>query len=161
MRQAAATPEPLAPDRYCVQFTASRELRDKLERLRVLKRSTVPDGDLATIIEAAVTNELARLERRKSARTEKPRTSLAQTDVRPSSRHVPAAVRRDVSARDGDQCAYRDDQGRRCSARVWLEHHHRHPYGYGGDHSVGNLALLCHAHNRYLERIDYGNRGRT
>jgi hypothetical protein len=43
--------EPLAPARYKVQFTASAELQDKLERLRSLTRSQVPDGDLATIIE--------------------------------------------------------------------------------------------------------------
>jgi len=35
-------------------------------------RSTVPDGDLATIIDEAVTSELARLEKRKSASTQKP-----------------------------------------------------------------------------------------
>ncbi len=121
-------------------------------------RPTVPDGDLATIIDAAVAEKLARLERRRSAATERPRTSLAATKVEASSRHVPAAVRRDVNARDGGQCAYRDIQGRRCSARVWLEYHHRHPYGYGGDHAVGNVALLCKAHNRYLAEIDYGLR---
>ncbi len=119
----------------------------------------MPDGDLATIIEAAVTTELVRLERRKSALTERPRKSLEQTDTAASSRHVPAAVRRTVSARDGGQCAYRDEQGRRCSARVWLEYHHRHPYGHGGDHSVGNVTLLCKAHNRLLAEIDYGTGG--
>ncbi len=141
-----------------MQFTASTELRDKLERLRALMRSTVPDGDLATIIDKAVTRELARLERRKSAATETPRKSLADTDVSASSRHVPAAVRRSVHTWDGGRCAYRDDQGRRCTARVWLELHHRHPYGHGGDHSVENVAVLCRAHNRYLAKIDYGTR---
>ncbi len=122
-------------------------------------RTTFPTGDVAAVIEAAVTEKLARLERRRSAATERPRKSLAQTDITPSSRHVPAAVRRSVNVRDGGQCAYRDDQGRRCSARVWLEFHHRLPYGYGGDHSVGNMSLLCKAHNRYLEEIDYGTCG--
>ncbi len=121
-------------------------------------RPTVPDGDLATIIDAAVAEKLARLESRRSAATKRPRKSLADTNVEPSSRHVPAAVRRAVHARDRGQCAYRDDQGRRCSARVWLQLHHRHPYGYGGDHSVDNVALLCKAHNRFLEEIDYGSR---
>ena len=36
--------EPLAPARYKIQFTASAELHDKLERRRALTRSTVPDG---------------------------------------------------------------------------------------------------------------------
>ncbi len=152
------TLQPVAPGRWKVQFTAGAELREKLERLRALMRTTVPDGDLAAIVEEAVTEKLARLERRRSAATERPRKSLAETSVTPSSRHLPAAVRRAVGARDGGQCTYRDAEGRRCSARVWLQLHHRHPYGYGGDHSVGNVALLCHAHNRYLEEIDYGSR---
>ena len=46
---------PLAPARYKVQFTASSELRDKLARLQALMRSAVPDGDLAKIIDVAVT----------------------------------------------------------------------------------------------------------
>jgi len=48
-------PEPLSPARYKIQFTASAEFRDKLERLRSLMRSSVPDGDLAAIVEMAIT----------------------------------------------------------------------------------------------------------
>ncbi len=40
-----------------------------------------------------------------------------------------------------------------------LQLHHRHPYGYGGDHSVDNVALPCRAHNRFLAEIDYSSRG--
>ena len=46
--------EPLAPARYKVQFTASAELKDKLERLQELMRSQVPSGDLAEVIENLV-----------------------------------------------------------------------------------------------------------
>ena len=45
--------QPLSPGRYRIQFTASTELRDKLERLTALMRSSVPDGDLGAIIESA------------------------------------------------------------------------------------------------------------
>jgi hypothetical protein len=44
-----------------VRFTANAGLRDKLLRLRALLRSEVPDGDLAAIIEKAVTAQLERL----------------------------------------------------------------------------------------------------
>ena len=50
---------PLVPSRYQVRFTASAELRDKLERLRALMRPSVPDADLARIIDTAVTEVLA------------------------------------------------------------------------------------------------------
>jgi hypothetical protein len=148
--------EPLSPARYKVQFTASAELRDKLQRLTALLRSQVPDGDLASVIDRAVSETLERLEARRYARAAAPRRTLANTDAAPSSRHVPAAVRRAVHERDGDRCGYVDDEGRRCSARDRLEFHHRHPFGIGGDHSPGNIALLCPTHNRFLAERDYG-----
>jgi hypothetical protein len=61
--------EPLAPSRYKVQFTASAQLKDKLERLQVLLRSELPDGDLGAVIEKAVTEKLERLEARRFAKT--------------------------------------------------------------------------------------------
>ena len=61
--------EPLAPSRYKVQFTASAQLKDKLERLQALLRSEVPDGDLGAVIERAVTEKLERLEARRFAKT--------------------------------------------------------------------------------------------
>jgi hypothetical protein len=57
-----AVVEPIAPVRFKVQFTASAELHDKLERLRALMRSSMPDDDLAAIIEEVVTEKLERLE---------------------------------------------------------------------------------------------------
>ena len=160
-----ATVEPIAPSRYKVQFTASAGLRDKLERLQALMRSSVPDGDLAAVIEDAVTEKLRRLEARRFGRTEKPRQTLRASetapgmapDMAPSSRHIPAAVRRAVRERDGDRCRYVDVQGRRCSARDRLEFHHRHPFGHGGGHTVENVCLLCRAHNSYLAEVDYGS----
>ena len=61
--------EPLARSRYKVQFTASAQLKDKLERLQALLRSELPDGDLGAVIERAVTEKLDRLEARRFAKT--------------------------------------------------------------------------------------------
>jgi hypothetical protein len=133
--------EPLSPDRYRVQFTASAELRDKLERLKDLMTSSVPDGDLAAIIEAAVTEKLERLEARCFGQTKNPRKRLSDTDRAPNTRHVPAAVRRAVHERDEGRCRYVDAAGRRCTARV-VQFHHAHPFGCGGDHSVANVGLI-------------------
>ena len=96
--------EPLAPARYKVVFTASAAFREKLERLTALMRSSVPDGDLAAILEIAVTEKLERLESRRFGETKSPRSNLAETDTSRSSRHIPAAVKRAVRERDGDQC---------------------------------------------------------
>jgi 5-methylcytosine-specific restriction endonuclease McrA len=120
---------------------------------------SVPDGDLATVIEAAVSAQIERLEARCLAAAKTPRTTVAQSDTRPGSRHIPAAVVRAVRERDGDRCAFVDGEGRRCSERRHLEFHHRHPHGFGGDRSPGNISLRCRAHNRYEAEQDFG-RGR-
>ena len=66
--------EPLAPARYKIQFTASTELKDKLDRLRGL----MPDSDLAVIIDEAVTEKLERLESRRYGKTRAPRRDLIE-----------------------------------------------------------------------------------
>ena len=73
--------EPLAPERYRVQFTASADLRQKLERLKALMRSQVPDGDLAAIIDQAVTEKLERLEARRFGKTKAPRKQVLDVDA--------------------------------------------------------------------------------
>jgi hypothetical protein len=148
----------LAPGRYKVQFTASTELRDKLERLRHLMRASVPDGDLAAIVEAAVTEKIARLEARRFARTQAPRKTLSESQTKPTSRYIPAAVRRAVYERDGGRCRFVDEQGCRCTARDGLEFHHRHPFALGGDHSPDRVSLLCRTHNQHPAEVDYGRR---
>jgi len=163
---ARAVLEPLAPSRYKVQFTASAELRGKLERLQALLRAELPDADLGAVIDRAVTLTLQRLEARRHAQTRAPRTAAAgavasaSTTSRPhnpaAARHVPAAVRRAVFERDGGRCRYRDRTGRRCTANHRLEYHHVHPFAMGGDHTVDNVRLMCRSHNLHLAEHDYG-----
>jgi 5-methylcytosine-specific restriction endonuclease McrA len=153
---APARVEPLAPDRYKVQFTADAALEAKLARLKAEMRHQVPDGDLATLIDIAVTEKLAQIEKRRYARTESPRSSVADADPTPRSRYIPAAIRRAVRERDGDQCTFVGDAGRRCTERGGLEVHHEEPYGKGGGHGVEGLRLLCRAHNQHLAERDYG-----
>jgi hypothetical protein len=145
--------EPLAPSRYKVQFTASAELQEKLERLQAL----TPGADLAAVIERAVSERLERLEARRFAQVKKARNQVEESETRPSSRYIPAPIRRTVYQRDGGRCTYLDAAGRRCTARRNLEyHHHGRPYGRGGDHSVENLRLCCKAHNALLAEQEYG-----
>ena len=144
--------EPLAPARYKIQFTGNAQLKEKLERLQALR----PNGDLAAMIEEAVTEKPERLESKRFGKTKIPRKNLEQTDTSPSSRYIPAAVKRAVSERDGNRCAYVDSNGRRCAARDGLQFHHDDPYARGGDHSPDNIAMMCPTHNAYLAECDYG-----
>ncbi len=95
-----ASVTPLAPSRYKVQFTASAELHQKLERLSAL----MPGVDLASVVEAAVTEKLERIEAKRFGKTNNPRKSLEEADTSPGSRYISAPVRRVVYERDGGQC---------------------------------------------------------
>ena len=137
--------KPLAPERYKVQCTISRETHDKLRRIQGLLRHTIPDGDIAAILDRALTVMLAELSRSKCAATERPR-SMGETRSR--SRHIPAAVKRAVWARDAGRCAFQGELGR-CAETGFLEFHHVVPYADGGETSATNLELRCRAHNQY------------
>jgi hypothetical protein len=149
--------EATAPARYKVQFTASAAFRDKIQRLAALMRTTVPDGDLAAILEIAVTEKLARVAARRFGRTAAPRKRLADADTSAGSRYMPMPVRRAVDGRDGGQCAYTSASGRRCAERVQLQFHHGPtPYARGGGRSPDNIQLLCRAHNLFLAEQEFG-----
>jgi 5-methylcytosine-specific restriction endonuclease McrA len=130
---------PLAPDRYKVQFTVSREICDKLRRVQDLLRHSIPDGDQAAIFDRALTLLLADLEKTKLAAANRPHTARR---TQSGSRHIPAAVRRQVWQRDAGQCAFVGPAGR-CTERGFLEFHHVRPYADGGATVVENLELRC------------------
>jgi hypothetical protein len=110
--------EPLAPARYKVQFTATAELRDKLEQLQKLMH--VGGDDLAAIIEQAVTEKLDRLKKKRFAVTDAPHAAPAGNPVAVT-RYIPAWLRGAVYARDGGRCRYTNRQGRRCTERHRLD----------------------------------------
>ncbi|HKE18577.1 MAG TPA: HNH endonuclease, partial [Kofleriaceae bacterium] len=141
---------------YKVQFTAGAELHDKLVRAQALLRRQIPDGDLAAVVERAVSTLLRELERARFAATPSPRKSAAEADPTPRSRDIPDPIRREVWQRDGGQCTFRDKHGRRCPARERLQFHHADPFGRGGDHGMANVRLLCAAHNSFQAELDYG-----
>ena len=144
--------EPLAPARYKVQFTASAELHNKLQRLAAL----MPGADLASMIEASVTEKLERVEAKRLGKVKNPRKSLEDADTSPGVRGIPAPVRRFVWERDQGQCTFESSDGRRCPERRGLQFHHHDPYGLGGDRSADNVRLLCRPHNLYMAEMDYG-----
>ena len=127
---------PLAPERYKVQFTASAEFHAKLREAQALLRHQIPDGDLEKIFDRVLEALLADLRKQKLAATERPRENRSQASgteptSSPSSRHIPAAVRRTVWARDGGRCAFVSTNGRRCAEEGFLEFHHVVPYASG------------------------------
>jgi hypothetical protein len=152
---------PLAPDRYKVQFTASRALRDKLQQAQDLLRGPDPaGGELATVVERALDLLLRDLRRRKygaAAAPRPPRPPVPPAPGAPRRRRLPHATRREVAARDQERCAFVDPRtGTRCTATARLHFHHREPWARGGGDEPDNLALFCAAHDALQAEADYG-----
>ncbi|MBI4263711.1 MAG: hypothetical protein HY657_05010 [Acidobacteria bacterium] len=143
---------PLAPERYRVQVTLGAETVEKLRRAQDLLRHTIPTGDPAAIFDRALTLLLDSLERTKLAATDSPRPGRPPAA---RSRHIPAAVRRGVWARDGGQCAFIGTEGR-CAERGFLEFHHVVPYAVGGTATIETISLRCKRHNGYEAEQEFG-----
>jgi 5-methylcytosine-specific restriction endonuclease McrA len=140
-----AVVKPLAPARYVVKLTISEQTHEKLRRAQSLLRHAVPDGNVAEVLDRALTVLLRDLERAKAAMTARPR---AGRPVRRHSRYIPAAVRREVWQRDSGRCAFIGPEGR-CGEAAFVEFHHRVPFADGGPPTAANLELRCTAHNRH------------
>jgi 5-methylcytosine-specific restriction endonuclease McrA len=153
--------EPLSAERYRVQFTADRALHDKLRNVQALVRNKIPSGDVAAVCEMALDLLLESLLKKKFAVTRKAGASqtgrVRSERASKPSRHIPNAVKREVFRRDEGRCTFLDDQGRRCTARAFLELHHRQAFGRGGPHTAENIALACSAHNLHEARREYGS----
>ena len=169
-RGSRAIVQPLSPRRYRVQFTIGEESQQRLGQLQSLLRREIPTGDAGAIFERALALLLEKVEkeklgapkRRSRVDREDGSTPNDETRIRPGtdihSRSVPDAVRRAVWSRDGGQCAFVSETGRRCGEQTFLELHHIHPYALNGPTSVGNISLRCRGHNAYESEMVFGPR---
>ena len=157
----AHSPEPLGQERYKIQFTASRAVRDKLQTVQALLRHQIPDGDLAKIFERALTLLVDDARRKKFAQSSRAAAMPASdtgssANERAASRHIPAAIKRAVAERDGERCAFVATSGRRCSSLDFLEFHHKEPWASARRHSIQGIELRCRAHNHHAAVEEYG-----
>ena len=144
--EAPAVVNVLSPDRYKLQVTISGETLEKLELVKNMIRHAVPSGDVAQILDRALTLLASDLAKSKFAVTDRPRPSPG---VAPESREVPAEVKRIVFVRDLGRCAFVAKDGHRCDERSRLEFHHVRPFAEGGLPTVENIQLRCQWHNLY------------
>jgi 5-methylcytosine-specific restriction endonuclease McrA len=143
----------LSPDRYRVQVTVGAEAHDDLRCLQDLLRREIPDGDPAAIVARALRLLRMHAEKAKFSATLRPRPGRG---TKPGSRAVPAEVERRVWRRDGGQCAFLAQDGRRCTERSYLEFHDVEPHALDGEATVENIALRCRAHNVYEAELLFG-----
>ena len=145
--------KPLSAAHFAIQFTASAELKSKLDRAKQLLSHSIPSGDLAQIVERALDALLALEERQRLG----PGRPGRRRPLKDGWRHVPVDVARIVRERDGAQCTFVGEQGQRCSERRFITLEHRFPFAMGGTSlDPENLCLLCRAHNQHTARQAYG-----
>jgi hypothetical protein len=148
--EARAKVAPLAPERFALQVTIGAATQKKVLRAQALLRHRVPSGDLAELVDLAFGALLDRVEGRKFGKAKAPRGPRRCSD----GRYVPHEVRRQVVARDGVQCSFVAEDGRRCEETGFLELDHVVPVSRGGGASAENVRVLCRSHNQYeAERI--------
>jgi len=112
-----------------VKFTATDAMIARLREAQELLSHSVPSGDMAEIFDQALIALLEKAKRRKYSATTKPGRARPLAQV---SRDVPAAVEREVWARDGGGCAFVGRNGRRCAERRFVEFHHVKPWAASG-----------------------------
>ncbi len=143
--------QPLSESRYCVRFTATAQLHDKMERALDLMSHSNPKRELPVMFERAVDLLREKLERQKHGKTSRPRKSRG---VRHG--YISAATRREVDERDGRQCTYVSPDGRRCTAKAFLQYDHTFARGRGGGGGPDNVAEMCFGHNKLRAEEEYG-----
>ena len=146
---------PLTSDRYLLRVTLSAAGHANLRRAQDLLRHAAPKGEPAAVIEQALAVLVDHLERQKVAKVRRPRDAGGRPTL--GSRHIPAAVRRQVWARDEGRCAFVGPNGR-CRETGRLEFHHLVPFARGGPSTVENVALRCRAHNSHEGEQLFGAR---
>jgi hypothetical protein len=147
--------KPLAPQRFAVQFTMSQQGHNSLRRAQDLLGHQVPCGDIAQVIERALALLVGHLERQKFAATDQPRPGRPCDTANP--RYIPARIKRAVVERDGAQCTFESETGRRCEARSRLEFDHVQEVARGGEATVDGIRLRCRAHNLYTAECTFGS----
>jgi hypothetical protein len=146
-------PSPLSPGRYAVQFTMDEEMHEELRQVQALFGHVLPSGDVVEVFRRALHELRQRLEKQKFAKSERPRTRRGAT----RGRHIPSEVKRTVWQRDGGQCTFVSERGKRCESRTRLEYDHVEAFARGGQATVGGIRLRCRAHNQYAAECTFGS----
>jgi hypothetical protein len=150
---ARAKPVPLSSGKYAVQFTMDEEMHEELLTVQALLGHVLPSGDVAEVFRRALRELRKRLERQKFAKCDSPRPQKSVAN----GRHIPAEIKRAVWKRDGGQCTFLSEKGKRCESRTRLEFDHVEAVARGGRSTVGGLRLRCRAHNQYEAERTFGS----
>jgi hypothetical protein len=147
-----AKPIPLSPGRFALQVTVDQATHDQLRYAQSLLGHAVPSGDVAEVLKRALDALVEKLEKQKFAKSDRSRPQR----VAARGRHIPAAVRKTIWERDGGQCTFVSENGKRCESRSRIEFDHIEPVARGGRATVKGIRLRCRAHNQYTAECTFG-----
>jgi hypothetical protein len=166
-------PEKLRPidaDQSELRVTLDATTLRELDRVRDLIAHSHPGASNADVIGYLAKLGLKKLDPAVRAKARPANDDRAQRSSNPppgeielsdsSATAIPAAIKREVWARDGGKCTYRSDQtGRVCGATAYLQLDHVQPRAMGGGNEASNLRLRCRRHN-LLAAVDAFGRAR-
>jgi hypothetical protein len=179
-----AVAEPLTADLRRLHVTVSKRFMEKLEAARDALSHSHPGSDPEAILEAGLDLLIERHAKRRgivaNPRRNAPSPSLSTAGAGERSdpldsvaaarsrrgplagdgnetRHIPAAVKREVWLRDGGCCQFRLENGELCGSTHRLQFDHVRPVALGGEATVDNLRLACSPHNLLAARRVFGD----
>lgn len=150
---------PVAEGVCKIEMTVPQELLAQVEQALDLDSHIDPSRDVPRLLGRALDCYIDKRRRRRCADTDRPRPASEeavseQPSSQQSTRRVPAAGRRTAYRASGGQCEYVSPQGKRCSARAFLEIDHVVPRARGGGHD--KLRVLCRFHNQRAAERELG-----
>jgi hypothetical protein len=134
--------EPVSANDWFMHAKLSDRVMAKFRRARELASHSIPSGEWEDVLEAAFDCFIAEQEKRRAAKTNKPRKK-AKPSTDPH--YISAEVRGIIWDRDGGACTWRAPDGHLCGSKWQVEFDHIDPHGPS---TPENLRLLCRNHNR-------------
>jgi len=136
------------PEESSLELTVSKELREKLEKLKALLSHKNPSLKMSGVLEAIADIALKQLEKVTS-----PEIARASNNQK-RSRYIPAKTKNIIFQRANHQCEFTTHNNKRCEATHFLEIDHKHSYSHGGGNEIQNLQLLCRKHNQRKAELE-------
>ena len=135
--------QPVSATRNKFVFCGDDELVAMYQTLQGRLRHRIPFAKLEDVV-----REAFKVLMEKTDPTREPKPTTARS-IAKHTRYIPRAVRREVWRRDGSQCGFESQSGRRCGSLAFLELDHLIPWSLGGSsQDPNNLAVRCRAHNQ-------------
>ena len=140
---------PVADGLSKIEMIVPDELVNRIDEALDLDSHIDPSRDRVAVVCRALDVYVEKRKREREKVTDRPRAESDQP-----TQAVPAAKVRKAYEQSGGQCQYVSPDGRRCTARAFLEVDHVLARARGGGHD--QLRILCWGHNQHAAQNQLG-----